>query len=623
MDPGFLELAIAVVSLAVFAAAYTVALLATKPAYPRPGPSTPDLGEEPPAVVNLLANGWRINEDAAESTLLDLAAKRAIELRQPANDPRETTVHLRESQPTQLTGLEQMVLGRVRGLAVEGMVPLTALTFRNKSRAKSWASSFRKSVVTDARERGLSRPRFGARIKAALIGVAAVSAAGLAFAALLNFLRVPTDDEGGDPVGALWVGVIAFLVLSGIASAQRGERDTPAGQAAASRWLGVRAWLRGHEEFADLPPAAVMVWDRYLPYGAALGVTHVASQVLDLGMGDRRLVWSSYGDQWRRVRVRYPRLWSRYAKTTWGLLWPALAWLGLGVLVLSVPDLADIWRDLSIPTVALVAAGLLFARSLYRAVRALVDLATVRTITGQVLWLELWRNKTEGSGDNQRRVPWLYHLAVDDGTADRTTAWILEVGLSGRCEDGDTVRIRVRPWTRRVVELTRLEQGRAYRVPAVEEAARAMPAPAPAPAPVPPVAALLSAEEVGQALGMPVRGPEVLDVPPIGPKIAAATFRVADRRKLALHLQVVEGFMTNLAWHKRGTGLPGIGDDAYQDGDRATARVGERVLVLTLVSAGKGRNAQLAWLLQQAASRLRTEAHPQPEAAPPPPVSTV
>jgi hypothetical protein len=598
MDPGLLEIALAVASLAVFAAAYAVALLLTRPADPRPDPSTPDLGEEPPAVVNLLANGWRLNEDAAESTLLDMAAKRVIELRQPGNDPRETTIHLRETTPPPLTGYEQKVLWRVHALAVGDMVPLTALTFRNKSQAKSWTSGFRKAVVADARERGLSRPRFGARIKGALIGVAAVSAAGLALAALLNFLRVPSD-EGGDPVGALWVGMIAFLVLGGIASAQRGERDTPAGQAAAGRWLGVRAWLRAHEEFADLPPAAVMVWDRYLPYGAALGVTHVASEVLDLGMGDRRLVWSSYGGQWRRVRVRYPRLWSRYSKTTWGLLWPALAWLGLGVLVLSVPDLADLWRDLTIPAVALVVAWLLFVRSVYRAVRAVVDLATVRTITGQVLWLELWRNKTEGSGDNQRKIPWLYHLAVDDGTADRTTAWIVEAQLARLCEDGDTVRIRVRPWTRRVVELTMVEQHRSHRLPPAAEQAPV--SPAPAPAAVAPVSRLLTADEVSQALGLPVYGPEVLEGAPFG-RHSAAVFRTADRRKLALHVQAVDGFWTK-----------------YADGGRATARVGERVLVLTLVSAGKGRDAQLPWLLQQAAARLAAEAAPQ---APQPPVST-
>src|SRR3970040_1086645 len=36
---------------------------------------SPAAGGEPPAVVNLLANRWRVTEDAVESTLLDLAAR--------------------------------------------------------------------------------------------------------------------------------------------------------------------------------------------------------------------------------------------------------------------------------------------------------------------------------------------------------------------------------------------------------------------------------------------------------------------------------------------------------------------------------------------------------------------
>jgi hypothetical protein len=71
-------------------------------------------------------------------------------------------------------------------------------------------------------------------------------------------------------------------VFDRVAGKVGGERDTAAGRAVAARWLGVRDWLAAHESFADPPPAAVTVWDRYLPYGAALGVTRVAGQVIDL-----------------------------------------------------------------------------------------------------------------------------------------------------------------------------------------------------------------------------------------------------------------------------------------------------------------------------------------------------
>jgi hypothetical protein len=605
MDPLVLELAIAAVSLALFAAAYGGALLVTRPARPPAAPATPDLGEEPPAVVNLLANRWRLNEDAAEATLLDLAARRLIELRQPANDPMHTTVHVRDTEAPELQPYEGRVLWRITGLAVNGVIPVTALTFRDERAAKSWNKRLRREVVAEARARGLSRRRFSGGMVAGLVGIAALSAAGLFLASLHAELRAEDSDVGG----AFMVGLFGFLALSLAASSQRGERDTVAGRAAAARWLGVRDWLRGHEEFADLPPAAVTVWDRYLPYGAALGVTHTASAVLDLGMGDRRLVWSSYGDRWRRVRVRYPRFWPRYGKTAPSLVFPALLAVLIGGLLVWYRDQPAELDLADVSTVALAAGGLLLAWGGYRAVRALVDLATTRTITGQVLWTEVWRTRSQGK--NRPSVPWLHYLAVDDGRADRTTAWGLPRQLAGpSCHDGDTVTIRVRPWSRRVIALTLVERGRSYRLvdtPVAEETGPAVSLGGMVRQATgqdgPRIAAhtLLTAEEVGQALGLAVRAPE--SMPGFVPM---TTFRTADRGRDVLMLQVVGGTPGRWAWqmNQRGTQLSGVGDGAYHAGDRAVLRVGDTTLVLTLLRDGKGRNGHLPWLLQQAASRL-------------------
>jgi Predicted membrane protein (DUF2207) len=120
--------------------------------------------------------------------------------------------------------------------------------------------------------------------------------------------------------GAFWAGLITFGVLCGFAGKGLDERDTAAGRAVAARWLGLRAYLRGDESFADLPPAAVAVWDRYLSYGDALGTTRVCSALIDLGMGNRRRVWSSFGGTWHRVRVSYPSFWGRYGQKATGLI---------------------------------------------------------------------------------------------------------------------------------------------------------------------------------------------------------------------------------------------------------------------------------------------------------------
>src|SRR5687767_4761997 len=60
---------------------FVAVLATTRPADVDPLPASADLpGDEPPAVVSLLAGRWKLNEDAAESTLIDLAARRWIEL---------------------------------------------------------------------------------------------------------------------------------------------------------------------------------------------------------------------------------------------------------------------------------------------------------------------------------------------------------------------------------------------------------------------------------------------------------------------------------------------------------------------------------------------------------------
>src|SRR5690606_24648913 len=96
------DIAVGVVPLAAWFAAYGGLLLATRPRVGPAGPATPDLGQEPPAVASYLVNGWTVTVDAVESTLLDLAARRIIEFRQPDDDPRHTTIHIVKERPTAL-----------------------------------------------------------------------------------------------------------------------------------------------------------------------------------------------------------------------------------------------------------------------------------------------------------------------------------------------------------------------------------------------------------------------------------------------------------------------------------------------------------------------------------------
>jgi hypothetical protein len=461
--------AVAAAAVGAWLLVYAAVLYVTRPDRIDAGPATQEFGgEEPPAVVSMLANGWRVTVDAVESTLLDLAARGLIELRQPADNPRETTIHLPSGDgsgsgppkpgPARLNGYEAQLLDRVRGLAKGGVLPISALTFRDDAAAATWAGSFDALVRKDAAARGLSRPRISPPAKGFLTVLALGPAVLVAIAAGV----ADTEDPGTAMTGS---GVVAFGVLTAIAGRYRGERPTPEGRTVARRWLALRRYLRGDEAFGRLPPAAVAVWDRYLPYGTALGVNHVCSAVLDLGMGDRRLVWSSFGGTWHRVRVRYPRYWGRYGRTATSLGTHAvLALVAGGVLLWFSGDLRRALeegptagpgiRDTADQAVTgLLAVGvLLLVRGGYRLVRTIVDVAVPRELTGELLWCEPWRTQ-KPSGENATPVPWLHYLAVDDGRGDTTRAWGLPSALAGRVEPGTVARLVVRSWSRRVLVL--------------------------------------------------------------------------------------------------------------------------------------------------------------------------
>jgi hypothetical protein len=457
-------------------ATYALCLAVTRPRWVSAAPATNTLGGEPPAVASLVADAWQLTPDAVEATLLDLGARRFFEFRQPAADPRQTTIHFGPTAvaPTDLNRYEQAVYDRVKGLAGSaGMVPLTALTFRDSNQAARWWKNVRSLIVADARERGLSRRRLGQVERGLLAGLGLV--VGI-LAAIAVAIAIPGQTDvahqtqsstlGQRLVLAGIVGVAVWIYLAGHASRDLGERDTPAGREAAARWLGVRAWLRNDQGFAELPPASVAVWDRYLGYGAALGVTRVASTVIDLGMGDRRRVWSSFGGTWHRVRISYPRFWPRYGRTAGRLLRRSIVAGVLGYLLVRYVGTGTGLRSAAqsvsrqvlsnhhfdylrytdpVRSAAFIVGVVLLVYAGYVLLRVIVDALAPKRLTGQVLWTELRSPAAQSS------TPQMLFVAVDDASADRTEAWLAPTTLTSNCPTGATVNLTARRWSRRIL----------------------------------------------------------------------------------------------------------------------------------------------------------------------------
>lgn len=437
-----------------------------------PGPAIQEPpGDEPPAVVSLIAQGWVITSDAAESTLIDLAARRLVEFRQPGPDPRQTTVHVLDRPTEGLLPHERLVLDRVRACAWGGSAPIEALRGRGPSDS-AWHDRFAEEVLGEARARGLSRP-------ASWLGPALWPLHGAAWLAgfILGLPWMP-------PSVSFWYGMGAAIASSiGASRLLPKERDTPLGREVAARWLGLRSFMAADQSFAAQPPAAVMLWDRLLAYGDALGVTHLISELVDFGEGDRRRVWSGYGGTWRRVRVRYPRFGrpglpagsvvSRAvlvggvaALMFWLSLRTMLRELGIEWPGVTAPARGSVWDEVLSPSkrsdpddlnigfglVLMSLLGLVIARSLWRVWRTVVDLIGPVEVEGEVLWRSVWRSMTDSEDD---QVPLSYHLPVDDGRSQETTAWALSAELARQIDPQphDIVRLRGRPWSRWITRI--------------------------------------------------------------------------------------------------------------------------------------------------------------------------
>ncbi|GAA0710594.1 DUF2207 domain-containing protein [Dactylosporangium roseum] len=249
-----------------------VALWRSRSRLPEPGATRAEPpGDEPPAVVSLMVNRWRADEDAIDSTLLDLAARGFLELRQPGEDPAETAVRLRKGDGRSLTLYEQQILDRVHRLSTNGEASLRSLAFGSWSEARRWRGAFYRTVIEEARNRGLSVRRLSRKTSRSLLLGAVVPAVLMWvtwFWVAAELGANLADQISGATLAAIGVFILLYLVVDFGWS----DQTTPAGLAATEGWLAYRAHLVAVDGVADLAPADVASWGRDMAFASALGV---------------------------------------------------------------------------------------------------------------------------------------------------------------------------------------------------------------------------------------------------------------------------------------------------------------------------------------------------------------
>ncbi len=412
--------------------------VATRSPSPRPGtPPDPNrLDAESPALVDLLTGNWRLCEEAAAATLLDLAARRVVAVEEIG--PELSLVRLGRAEPPNLNPYERMVYDHLRRLATQDGVVATGALAEGTRHIGSWWKSFTHAVIEEARERGLAQRRWSPWHRSVLSAAALLPAVLVALA----FMMVPSDD-GDSFFGSLGAGFVAWSALVALTEKMNGERGTALGVEVAGRWLGLREHLAGGR-FAEQPAAAVTIWGRPLAYAAALGLAPRAVVSLPIASpADDRRAWSDYGGMWHVVDVRYGG-----RGPLGGLWWGRTVWSGLGaaaivgfatfmvsfLVLLLTGALLDVGPDDPIAGARWIA--LTVAAALV--VMALTDLVSRPDVRGQVVRKRSFARRTSGDQPKYR-----YWIAIDEGTSREVRAFGIDEERWHRLQEGDVVTARV------------------------------------------------------------------------------------------------------------------------------------------------------------------------------------
>jgi hypothetical protein len=536
------------------------AWLAAVTALPPLRPGTADLPQglalAKPALVNLSVTRCRLNGAAYSATILDLAARGHLAITE--REPGQLWCDVPAPSPATagLASSDQLVLTGVRALAGPDGAPYEALAESCASDVRGRWDPFERAVRAEGRRAGITRPRLPLAVQILLYaGAAAVCV--LAFAAVNS--RPHTDG-----VWAAVFTVILVFILPAYWARSLARQDRLTGYGSAVGAWAVRAagsmaatWSppgllsdsspAGLSQLAWVVAAGIPVPVPGVTPGVATGVrpgrarAGARTGISGMFVATPRpsAAWSSVGGQWRMVRIS-PLPFRRTHPVFWLVL---AAWLALMAYVCSLlPGPAD-------PLVATTAAAgsLAAAAGGVRGLARWLARPAETSFQGQVIarWVE-----HRSSNDDDSYIPC---IAVDDG--ERSWSFDLSGTAFGQLALGDTVTVRASP---RSGKLLGLVPGRLTADAAVAaEAAVAVDDTAGGQQGAATADALLTAQEVAAAVGRPVHAVV------LGGRAASVLYRGEDITIIVTAAEGLLGSLSSGLAQRRGTPLPGIGDEAW------------------------------------------------------------
>jgi hypothetical protein len=314
-------------------------------------------------------------------------------------------------------------------------------------------------------------------------------------------------------------------------------------------------------------------------------------------------VWSSFSGSWRLVRIESGE---RLGMASGFALLGGAAWLGLISYAVSIPGGTG-------PLPAILAGGAVLTAGL--GVRRIIMMAAIpRTASFEAQVIARWHEESESENTSST----VSCIAVDDGQR----AWTFSgTELFSRVALGDLATVTMNPRSRTLIELTVTGRTRVDAMTGREPGA-GWPAPDAAPDDAPANEARTAARDQPPLLTLA----EVTSV--LGPVLRSTALPspgghgvIHKGRDGTLSVVAARGAVAdlNLRFGRRGTPLPGIGDEAWllSRGRTVIVRVGAQVAKVTVSGRGAARApVPLDRLAAAIAARLAEQDTRRPEPHP-------
>ncbi|WP_458404535.1 DUF2207 domain-containing protein [Methanobrevibacter sp.] len=232
--------------------------------------------DDPPEVVNAIYGQGDIgtpNMNGFEACILNLIDKKALSIETVADADTDTNdLYLHFNGKDGLASNERQVYDIMHSFAQDNTLNLSSLNSKLSDQSKAewfmdqyndWQNNVSNQLEAKVKEEFNDT---GTTI------VSALSVGGLVIGVIMTVLGIWTELKSGSYAIAGGIFLIIFSVLIMRLDDDKFGQWTPKGRVTYLKWKNFKKFLKDNSLINEHPPESIVVWRKYLIYGAALGV---------------------------------------------------------------------------------------------------------------------------------------------------------------------------------------------------------------------------------------------------------------------------------------------------------------------------------------------------------------